>query len=518
VKTTEPSAYTRIQVSTSAVFASTESSVDIAPGVDRAFLFVPDDNTLRYIRALHYGGTGFTTSAASPIVSAYPTALLEQAQSDAFASGFAFLSYESDGTLKLNVDSGDDTDTDRFYYEVARNSSTYPTVDVATSPYIAVASMPYFATITIGASSLIGADEVKLHGYFWNAVTGLGEEVRDSKSMRAVKPPTAKWSSVSQGSGTCSGTLTVTDPDLTCTAFEWASKVNGASSFTSYSSTFDSSTGTVGSSTTLVRTKSITLGTKHGSVLQDRITYSIGGVSQDFTVEFPFDPDNVSNIRSGSISFDASGNAIITAGGDEDTANIYVTVTTDGSTPSDPTSGTNDGTISGFSGSVTTAITAADGDTVKAKIRGYNSAPSAGTVFGPISTVYNAAGGGTPSYDIVNAYITAAVDTAPSPDRARPEITYDVIMPGGYTIELDYEMTDSQSVQSSQSITTGETTATRTTYTGYGSVQRLPYYYDKPTYTDWVTVNLRVTIKNGGGTIVKIGRSNAITYNYVLAV
>lgn len=336
----------------------------------------------------------------------------------------------------------------------------------------------------------------------------------EGEDDRPKRVPAMQWSTLSQSGTTGTATATIDDPDLIITAVEFRTKI-GSAAFSAFASTWDTTTGTAGTDTQLVRTESLTIGTKHGSVIQCRVTYKIAGVTQTTTLEHYFDINTAANVTGASISFTTTGAVIVTAVGDEDTANMYVEVTTDGSTPSDPTSGTNDGTISGRSGSVTTAITAADGNTVKAKVRGYNSDPTAGTVFGPISVIYVAAG--TSTYDITNAYITAYVDTTPSPDRCKPEITYQVTMPLGYTLDIDHILTDSQSVSTVHSVTTGETTTSRTSYTGYAS-SAIPYYYDKPTYTDWVTCVMRITMKNGGGTVVKVGYSNAVTYNYVLAV
>lgn len=61
------------------------------------------------------------------------------------------------------------------------------------------------------------------------------------------------------------------------------------------------------------------------------------------------------------VSFDEEGEAVVSATGDEDVKNMYVTVG-NGSAPSDPTVATNDGVITGRSGSVATGIAITTGN------------------------------------------------------------------------------------------------------------------------------------------------------------
>lgn len=180
-------ARTRVQLSTSSTFAGTpELDEYFEEGVSVAILETVLDSTLRHIRCRHER-TGSTESAWSATVSAYPTALVEGDGADGFPGGTAELSIELDGTIKLSVDHGGDPDVDRVYYEAVRNSATFPVVD-ETDSFIDRASMPYFATLSVGGSTNIGADEIKLTASFWNAITGFGQRV--THSMKAdVEPP-----------------------------------------------------------------------------------------------------------------------------------------------------------------------------------------------------------------------------------------------------------------------------------------------------------------------------------------
>ena len=91
------------------------------------------------------------------------------------------------------------------------------------------------------------------------------------------------------------------------------------------------------------------------------------------------DTDTTADITGIEITFAADGDIIVSAQGDGDTANIYVTVS-DGGTPSDPTIATNDGSISGRSGSVDTTVAATVGNIITAKAVGANSETDLGPV------------------------------------------------------------------------------------------------------------------------------------------
>jgi hypothetical protein len=431
LRITEPHAQIRWQVSQDSGFASIEQDIVTDPGISRVFVLTPKDGILRYMRALHERAT-FTASTVTATVSAYPTNLLTNAASDSFAGGYAFLSIEDDGTIMLNVDAGDDMDTDRFYYEAARNSGSYPTITDADS-FIARNAMPYFAALTVGASNLIGADEIKLAGKFWNAITGFGMEVRDSKRVKSLAIPSIGWDSYSQSGTTGTATVAVDDPDLVVTDLQFRKKL-GTGGTSGYASTWDSTTGTIGSSVALLRTESLAIDPKHGSVLGILLTYVIGGVTQSKTIEHYFDPDDNSKIISFSIDFNSSNEVEVTSIiADEDTANVYVTVKTDGTTPADPTSGANDGTMAGVTGTIPTSIVCDPGATARVKVRGANGSAT----LGPVRSGQRLNQAGAAIVVIESASIGGGYAGTGIGDHGELTFAYSVNAPTGYTVEAD---------------------------------------------------------------------------------
>ncbi len=71
------------------------------------------------------------------------------------------------------------------------------------------------------------------------------------------------------------------------------------------------------------------------------------------------------------VSFDEEAEVVVSASGDFATANMYVTVG-DGSAPSDPTAGTNDGQITGRTGFVSTGVKVTTGNDAFVKVVGAN--------------------------------------------------------------------------------------------------------------------------------------------------
>lgn len=74
-----------------------------------------------------------------------------------------------------------------------------------------------------------------------------------------------------------------------------------------------------------------------------------------------------------------AGEAVVSVQGDKNTANIYVTVG-DGTTPSDPTSGANDGSLSGRTGSISTGVAITTGKAAIVKAVAADSGAVLGTV------------------------------------------------------------------------------------------------------------------------------------------
>jgi hypothetical protein len=79
------------------------------------------------------------------------------------------------------------------------------------------------------------------------------------------------------------------------------------------------------------------------------------------------------------VTFDANGEAVVSVAGDEDVAAIYVTVG-DGSAPSDPTSGANDGSLSTRQGTISTGVKITQGRDAYVKVRGADAAGNLGPV------------------------------------------------------------------------------------------------------------------------------------------
>ena len=91
------------------------------------------------------------------------------------------------------------------------------------------------------------------------------------------------------------------------------------------------------------------------------------------------DSNDIAEVTGIEITFDEEAEAVVSAVGDEDTTNMYVTVG-DGTAPSDPTVGTNDGSISGRTGFVATGVKITTGNDAFVKVVGANSAASLGPV------------------------------------------------------------------------------------------------------------------------------------------
>lgn len=183
---------------------------------------------------------------------------------------------------------------------------------------------------------------------------------------------------VSQTGSTGSMDLTISDPDLTITNVQFAEKTD-AGSYGALATTWDRTTGLVGIDRELTRGEDITLAAKHNVSVRYVVTYDDGNGSKTLEGAHSFDNDFVAEVTHIEVTFNADGEAVVSATGDEDTANMYVTVG-DGSAPSDPTSGTNDGSISGRNGTVDTGVKITTGNDAYVKVIGYNSTPSAGPV------------------------------------------------------------------------------------------------------------------------------------------
>lgn len=204
----------------------------------------------------------------------------------------------------------------------------------------------------------------------WHAIEQVAQ-------VRKEKPTVAM--TVAQSGTTGSLDLTIHDPDFAVTNVQFAEKTD-AGAYGSLATTWDRSTGTIGLDVSLTRGEDITLAAKHTASIRYVVTYNDGRTS-GLTIEgaHAFDTDFVAEVTHIEVTFDADGEVVVSATGDEDTANMYVTVG-DGSAPSDPTSGANDGTISGRNGTVSTGVKVTTGNDAYVKVIGYNSTPTAGPV------------------------------------------------------------------------------------------------------------------------------------------
>jgi len=112
------------------------------------------------------------------------------------------------------------------------------------------------------------------------------------------------------------------------------------------------------------------------------VRYAVSGTDKWIMGLCEFDADKEAEIHSCTFSYDSDNTINLHVRGDEDCENIYVTVTSSGIAPGDPTSGSNDGSINANQGTIQTSITGNQGDMIIAKIIGYNneSSPEAGPV------------------------------------------------------------------------------------------------------------------------------------------
>lgn len=185
-RATEPEATLRWQVSLVSNFASVEEDFITPAGQTRTSFYLSESQaSVRYIRVRHERDAYTASANWSPVVSAYPVVLVVSDRAAVFAGGTAALTVNASDTIKLLVNMDDDGDSERFYYNTARDSGTFPTITTADS-YIARSATPYNATLTVGGSSLQGGSELKLSGRFWSPISGFGQTVQQSVPATAA--------------------------------------------------------------------------------------------------------------------------------------------------------------------------------------------------------------------------------------------------------------------------------------------------------------------------------------------
>jgi hypothetical protein len=208
----------------------------------------------------------------------------------------------------------------------------------------------------------------------------------------------------SQTGATGTVTLEITDPmaRVTATAFE-PSAGGGA-----FDLSTDPATWAVYDTTDpYTLTDDVTLTSKHTSRIAWAVEYSDpDGISQWFRGVETFDLDLIAEVTNITVDFNADGDAVVSTTGDEDTANMYVTVG-DGSAPSDPTVSVNDGSISGRNGTVDTGVKIATGNEAYVKVV---AADSGGTL-GPVQSARQARRLGVAHLDTSSRFTTSATET-----------------------------------------------------------------------------------------------------------
>jgi hypothetical protein len=324
-----------------------------------------------------------------------------------------------------------------------------------------VVEVPYFWPLEIGDLYRFSANGIHYNGNQDLAATAHRWEIRKGKARSYItvrgKPagfyrtwlnefelggnvggraPVLKFSTLTHSGSTGTATVTAEDPDLLLTALEFATKV-GTGAYSAFASTWDSATGTVGGSPTLLRTESVFVGAR-GSYIQVRPTYKIDGTTYQPTMEYYFDPDYIAEVLGFSVDFTAANLVKITdLSCDEDTVVAYANITTDGSTPADPTSGSHDISLFGSppTGTMTSSITCDPGDTAKIKIRGANS----GGTLGPIRQGERLNGAGVVNTAVITLAVLSGGSTGSptGPVSGTLTLAYSVDAPSGWTVEAD---------------------------------------------------------------------------------
>jgi len=208
-------------------------------------------------------------------------------------------------------------------------------------------------TVETGVPITVGNDAYVRAAAVTSAGT-VGPVVGSRERLPVVRVPSVAMA-VAQSGTTGSLDLEIHDPALAVTNVQFAKKTD-AGSYGSLATTWDRSTGTIGASVDLTRGEDITLTSKHAVSIRWVVTYTDdAGGSRTLEGAHSFDSDLIAEVTNIGVAFNANGEAVVSATGDEDTADLYVTVS-DGSAPADPTAGTNDGSISGRTGSVDTGV------------------------------------------------------------------------------------------------------------------------------------------------------------------
>ena len=246
----------------------------------------------------------------------------------------------------------------------------------------------------------------------WHTDTGLGPVKLVARRLGdAVFQRIHVAADPTQSGSTGKLDLTILDPTLAVTAVEFQVKAGTGDFGGSWLTSWDRTAGTPGSDVTLTRGEDLSLAGKHQVQLKWRITYKDERDNTRYLEDgYTFDSDLIAEVTGIEITFADDGDVIVSATGDEDTANMYVKVAID-STAANPTSGSNDGTISGRAGFVNTGVFCAIGSEAEVKVIGYDSAPAAG----PIAINKARRGVGEVDKTIRLFFVAAAADLSTHP-------------------------------------------------------------------------------------------------------
>lgn len=185
----------------------------------------------------------------------------------------------------------------------------------------------------------------------------------------------------SQSGSTGTLDLSIFDGELRVTAVEFKKKTDaggfGGSWLSGISPEWDSGSGTAGNDESLTRSEDIALKEKHNVGIKWRVTFTgPNGTSRTISDTHIFDIDLIPEITKFVARQDSAGNIVTSGTMDEDCDSVLITVTTDGSEPADPTSGSEDDSVNPGGKrwqANDTGVDASQGDIVRLKARGVDS-------------------------------------------------------------------------------------------------------------------------------------------------
>jgi hypothetical protein len=373
---------------------------------------------------------------------------------------------------------------------------------IAAPDVLAGTDVTFIAPVTNAVNYTVRVRAINTLGVASDWVTGTITTSTQAGSSGATKKPSLHWANsngLHQSGATGTAVAQADDPDHVATALDFMKALGGEDFDDIWLSTWDSSSGTAGVSSTLLRTEGVTIDA-HNARIRVRLTYVIGGQTFYDEIDHTFDPDTIANIKSCDIKYGSDGSVRPNTAGDEDTKDLYITVTTDGSTPADPDAVTYDGRIigagTGTSGQVITTVIPDDGNTVKVKARGRNTAGGFGPVFGPVEDVF------TRPVRIRNFSAIPDVAGTSCISHGTNELTWDVDAPSDHSVDID-EFVDNPEVGSS--LLTAQALSDTYAATTYG--------YKDAGGTDTRVQQYKLIVKDGGGNIVATQLSEVITYS-----